>query len=150
MDQTPPFAVITGASRGIGAEYARALAAQGYDLLLVARDSTRLETLRHELHRVYQREIWTKSLDLSQSQAAETLYNLARSYRAEVSLLINNAGFGLYGHFVEMPHTGNAPTTCPHHCRKHPVISPRHAGSQTGGNDYRVFSCRILSHPVHH
>ena len=103
MDQTPPFAVITGASRGIGAEYARALAVQGYDLLLVARDSTRLETLRHELHRVYQREIWTESLDLSQPQAAETLYNLARSYRTEVSLLINNAGFGLYGHFVEMP-----------------------------------------------
>jgi len=103
MDQPPPFAVITGASRGIGAEYARALAAQGYDLLLVARDSTRLETLRHELHRVYQREIWTESLDLSQPQVAETLYTLARSYRAEVSLLINNAGFGLYGDFVEMP-----------------------------------------------
>ena len=46
--------------------YVRALAAQGYDLLLVARDSTRLETLRQELHRVYQREIWTESLDLSQ------------------------------------------------------------------------------------
>jgi len=102
MDQTPPFAVITGASRGIGAEYARALAAQGYDLLLVARDSARLEKLKHELHRVYQIEIWTESLDLSQSQAAETLYNLARSYRTEVSLLINNAGFGVYGHFVEM------------------------------------------------
>ena len=102
MDQTPLFAVITGASRGIGAEYARALAAQGYDLLLVARDSTRLETLRHEL-RLYRREIWTESLDLSQSQAAETLYNLAHSYRTEVSLLINNAGFGLYGEFAGMP-----------------------------------------------
>ena len=103
MDQTSPFAVITGASRGIGAEYARALAAQGYDLLLVARDSTRLETLRHELHRMYQKEIWTESLDLSQSQSAETLYNLAHSYRTEVSLLINNAGFGVYGEFASMP-----------------------------------------------
>jgi len=103
MDQTPPFAVITGASRGIGAEYAQALAAQGYDLLLVARDSTRLETLRHELHHVYQREIWTESLDLSQPQAAETLYKLARSYRTEVSLLINTAGYGFYGEFAGMP-----------------------------------------------
>jgi short-subunit dehydrogenase len=103
MDQTPPFAVITGASRGIGAEYARALATQGYDLLLVARDSTRLEILRRELHPVTQREIWTESLDLSQPQAAETLHDLARSHRPEVSLLINNAGFGLYGNFVEMP-----------------------------------------------
>jgi short-subunit dehydrogenase len=103
MDQTSPFAIITGASRGIGAEYARALAAQGYDLLLVARDSTRLEALRHELHPVAQREIWTESLDLSQPQTAETLYNLARSYRTDVSLLINNAGFGRYGDFAEMP-----------------------------------------------
>ena len=52
---------------------------------------------------MHQREIWTESLDLSQPQAAETLYNLARSYRPEVSLLINNAGFGLYGDFAEMP-----------------------------------------------
>ena len=103
MDQTLPFAVITGASRGIGAEYARALAAKGYDLFLVGRDSSRLEALRHELHRVSQREVWVASLDLSQPQAAETLYNLARSHRAEVSVLINNAGFGLYGDFAEMP-----------------------------------------------
>jgi uncharacterized protein len=103
MDQTPPFAIITGASRGIGAEYARALAGKGYDLFLVGRDSPRLEELRHELHRMHQREIWTESLDLSQPQAAETLYNLARSYRPEVSLLINNAGFGLYGDFAGMP-----------------------------------------------
>jgi len=103
MDQTSPFAIITGASRGIGAEYARALASQGYDLLLVARDSTRLEILRQELHRVTQREIWTESLDLSQPQAAETLHDLALSYRAEVSLLINNAGFGSYGDFVDIP-----------------------------------------------
>jgi hypothetical protein len=103
MDQRPPFAVITGASRGIGAEYARALAAQGYDLFLVGRDVTRLETLRQELHQVTQREIWVESLDLSQPQAAETLYDLARTYRSEVSLLINNAGFGLYGEFAGMP-----------------------------------------------
>jgi len=102
MSQSTPFAVITGASRGIGAEYARALAAQGYDLLLVARDATRLEILRQELHRIYPREFWTESLDLSQPQAAATLYEVAHSHRKEVSLLINNAGFGLYGDFAEM------------------------------------------------
>lgn len=103
MDQLPPFAVITGASRGIGAEYARALAAQGYDVLLIGRDKTRLETLRQELQREHQREVWMESLDLSKPQAAETLYKLAQSYRSEVSLLVNNAGFGLYGDFAEMP-----------------------------------------------
>jgi len=103
MDQITPFAVITGASKGIGAEYARALARQGYDLLLVARDRTCLETLRQELHAVTQRDIWVESLDLSQPQSAEALYGLARSYRSEVSLLINNAGFGMYGDFADMP-----------------------------------------------
>ena len=103
MNQTTPFAIITGASRGIGAEYARALAGKGYDLLLIGRDVARLETLRQDLHCVTQREIWVESLDLSQPQAAETLHNLARSCRSDISLLINNAGFGLYGDFAEMP-----------------------------------------------
>ncbi|MDH5775277.1 MAG: SDR family oxidoreductase [Nitrospirota bacterium] len=95
--------MVTGASRGIGAEYARALAGQGYDLLLVGRDKARLETLRQELLHMSQREIWMESLDLSQPRAAQTLYDLARSYRSEVSLFINNAGFGRYGDFVDMP-----------------------------------------------
>jgi len=103
MNQTAPFAIVTGASRGIGAEYARALACQGYELLLIGRDVTRLENLRQELKNVTQREIWMESLDLSQPQAAQTLYDLARSYRSEVSLLINNAGFGRYGDFADMP-----------------------------------------------
>jgi len=103
MNQTTPFAVITGASRGIGAEYARTLAGQGYDMLLIGQDVTRLKTLQQELHAVNQREIWVESLDLSQPQAAETLYDLAWSYRSQVSLLINNAGFGMYGDFAEMP-----------------------------------------------
>jgi hypothetical protein len=103
MNQTAPFAIVTGASRGIGAEYARTLASQDYDLLLIGRDVTRLETLRQELHRVTQGEIWVEALDLSQPKAAQTLYDLARTYRSEVSLLINNAGFGQYGNFAEMP-----------------------------------------------
>jgi len=103
MSQARPFAVITGASRGIGAEYARTLAAQGYDLLLVARDHTRLDMLREELQHGHQGEIRTESLDLSQPQAATTLYEMAHSHREEVSLLINNAGFGLYGNFADMP-----------------------------------------------
>ncbi len=98
-----PFAVITGASRGIGAEYARALSGQGYDVLLIGRDKERLETLRQELLRTDQREVWVESLDLSQPQAAEALYNLSGTYRSEVSLLINNAGFGMYGEFADMP-----------------------------------------------
>ena len=103
VNQTIPFAVITGASRGIGAEYARALSRQGYELLLVSRDVKRLESLRQELQQVSQKEIWIESIDLSQPQSAKNLYNLTRSYRSDISLLINNAGFGYYGDFSEMP-----------------------------------------------
>ncbi|WP_342349076.1 SDR family oxidoreductase [uncultured Nitrospira sp.] len=103
MNNITPFAVITGASRGIGAEYARALAAQGYDLLLVARDQNRLNQLTKEIQQTTSIQIWTETLDLARPHAAETLYQLAQSYRPHVSLLVNNAGFGLYGLFAEMP-----------------------------------------------
>lgn len=103
MENTSPFAVITGASRGIGGEYARTLAAQGYDLLLVARDHNRLTQLAEEIQRTTPVQVWIESLDLAQPHAAETLYHLAQSYRSHVSLLINNAGFGSYGLFTDMP-----------------------------------------------
>ncbi len=103
LKNLPAFAIITGASRGIGAEYARALASQGYALLLIGRDMVRLEQLRQELLQVSQAEIWVESLDLSHLQAAQTLYDLARTHRSDVSLLINNAGFGQYGDFTNIP-----------------------------------------------
>lgn len=103
MGNTSPFAIITGASRGIGAEYARALAAQGYDLLLVARDQSRLNQLSQEIQQAFSVQVWTEPLDLARPHAAETLYSLAQSYRPHVSLLVNNAGFGLYGLFASMP-----------------------------------------------
>jgi short-subunit dehydrogenase len=103
MGNIPPFAVITGASRGIGAEYARALAAQGYDLLLVARDKTRLDQLGEEVHHAYSVRVWTETLDLARPNASLTLYHLAQSCRPHVSLLVNNAGFGMYGLFTGMP-----------------------------------------------
>ena len=102
MSQTPPFSVITGASRGIGAEYARALAAQGHELLLVARDHNRLKAVRQELLQVTEQKIWVESLDLSQPHAAESLHKMAGTCRSDASLLINNAGFGLYGDFADM------------------------------------------------
>ena len=103
MNALPPFAVITGASRGIGAEYARALAAQGYDLLLVARDQTRLDQLAGELQDVYSVKVWRETLDLAKPNASSTLYHLAQSFRPHVALLVNNAGFGRYGLMSDMP-----------------------------------------------
>lgn len=97
-----PFAVITGASRGIGAAYARAIAQRGFDLLLVSRDKVRLQTLAIHLQNTYSAQITTEILDLAQPDAGHQLFVRAQQQSDHVDLLINNAGFGMYGPFVEM------------------------------------------------
>jgi hypothetical protein len=98
-----PFAVVTGASRGIGADYARALAAKGYDLLLVARDRDRLDRLAAEIKSAVPVSVDVAVQDLSQPEAAHQLFVSARALRPATDLLVNNAGFGLYGPFAEQP-----------------------------------------------
>ncbi|MGH7204970.1 MAG: SDR family NAD(P)-dependent oxidoreductase [Nitrospiraceae bacterium] len=100
---TRPFAIVTGASRGIGAEYARALAARRFDLLLVSRDKDRMNRLALELTGRHQVQVDSEVLDLAEPEAAHRLYVAARQRRPAANLLINNAGFGLFGEFVEMP-----------------------------------------------
>ncbi len=97
-----PFAVVTGSSRGIGAAYARALASKGYDLLLVARDHEALDRLRVELS-AYAVSVSHELIDLSEPEAAHRLFVAACQFRGLPDLLVNNAGFGLFGEFVEMP-----------------------------------------------
>lgn len=97
------FAVVTGASRGIGAEYAKALAAAGYDLLLVARDQARLIALASQLSTTHQVDVHTEVLDLADAGAAQRLYIAARQRRVHVDVLINNAGFGAFGPFIDLP-----------------------------------------------
>lgn len=97
------FAVVTGASRGIGAEYAKTLAAAGYDLLLVSRDEVSLKNLAAELCERYQVMAYTEVIDLAVPDAAQRLYVAARQRRDHVDLLINNAGFGVFGPFIDVP-----------------------------------------------
>lgn len=98
-----PFAIVTGASRGIGAAYARLLASRGYDLLLVSRDETRLTHLSRELETNHRVQAHVFIADLAQPAAAHQLFVESRQYRQTPEMLINNAGFGLYGEFVSHP-----------------------------------------------
>jgi hypothetical protein len=92
--------VVTGASSGIGAELARALARRGADLVLTARRGERLEALAAELrdrHRVAAEAI---ALDLARPGAAGELWRAARAGGA-IDVLVNNAGFGVFGAFTD-------------------------------------------------
>lgn len=95
-------ALITGASSGIGEAYARRLAADGYDLTLVARREERLRALADELSTAHGIEADVLTADLARE---EDIIRVAAAIRgmSNLTLLINNAGFGTRGTFTEVP-----------------------------------------------
>lgn len=95
------FILITGASSGIGYEMAQQLAAKQYNLILVARNVDKLSALSQELMRNYNVDVRHIGKDLSKPEHAVELYDEIHSGKLVVSHLVNNAGFGGYGHFVD-------------------------------------------------
>jgi len=89
--------LITGASAGLGVEFARQLSGRGQRLVLVARRKDRLDTLAKELGNAR-----AVAIDLSKSGAAAKLLADLKAAGEEVDTLINNAGFGLVGRFAEL------------------------------------------------
>ena len=87
-------ALVTGASSGIGRDIARQLSALGYDLILVARRKTRLESLKKELST----NVEIITTDLSSTFNCMKLYEQIK--KEDIDILINNAGFGLAGEFT--------------------------------------------------
>jgi uncharacterized protein len=94
------LAVITGASSGIGASFARKLAARGYDLLLVARREDRLRSLASELRELHRGKADVLACDLTHADHREMLAHAIEA-APDLSLLVNNAGFGTNGYFWE-------------------------------------------------
>lgn len=91
----PGVAVVTGASSGIGAAFARALAARGHDLFLVGRRADRLTALASDLRRLNDISADVRVVDLADSSQAETLASSISEI--EPKLLVNAAGFGTFG-----------------------------------------------------
>ena len=96
------YALITGASKGIGRSFARQLAAKKYNLLLVARAEQELQRLAEELHNAHGVDVRYLTIDLSQSGAAATVTNWCAEQTSSLSILINNAGYGVWGLFQDL------------------------------------------------
>jgi short-subunit dehydrogenase len=97
------IALITGASSGIGKELARIHASKNGDLILVARRSEELELLKKELEEKHAIKVWIFVKDLTSKDAAKEVYEFTKSNQLEVDYLLNNAGFGGHGFFVDRP-----------------------------------------------
>ena len=99
VERYGPWALVTGASAGIGAEFARQLSEKGLNLVVVARRRQRLEDLARDLESRNKVQVRIVTVDLSQSDFLPTILSVTNSI--EIGLLVNNAGFGLAGHLIE-------------------------------------------------
>ncbi|MDX6740636.1 SDR family oxidoreductase [Actinocorallia sp. A-T 12471] len=96
-------ALITGASSGLGAEFAAQLAARGHDLVLVARSADRLAAVAERLTAVHGVRADVVVQDLAEPDAARRVADRLADLGLQVDLLVNNAGFGTCGRFEEIP-----------------------------------------------
>ncbi|TWI97573.1 hypothetical protein JN11_03393 [Mucilaginibacter frigoritolerans] len=93
------YALITGASKGIGRSVALQLAGWGYNLLLTARSETELQQIAELIKKDYGVDVYYLAIDLSENGAAAKLSDWGKGLSVPISILINNAGFGAWGNF---------------------------------------------------
>lgn len=94
--------LITGASSGIGLELAKVFARHGYDLIIAARSKEKMDVLKRELEATYKVEVDVCEVDLSSVNGADQLYEAVKTLGKEVEILVNNAGAGYVGEFLEI------------------------------------------------
>lgn len=99
---TGKTALVTGASSGLGTDFAHQLAAEGADLILVARRQELLETVAADIRRDHGVRVDVRAVDLVDAAAREQLAADLRAEERPVSILINNAGFGVFGDFRDV------------------------------------------------
>ncbi|RZK74072.1 MAG: SDR family oxidoreductase [Pedobacter sp.] len=96
------YALVTGASKGIGKEIAIQLAAKGFNLMLVSRSETELQQIVPDLEK-YSVTASYLACDLSLPQAAQQVSDWVNLQTKELSVVVNNAGFGIWGGFKDLP-----------------------------------------------
>ena len=92
--------LITGASSGLGLEFARLYAKDRQDLVLVARNEGKLYEIKNELETQYSIQVYVYAKDLSEDDSALDVYDFILEKELYINILINNAGFGDYGKFI--------------------------------------------------
>lgn len=100
---TGRWALVTGASSGLGVDFARELADRDCNLILVARREDRLHDLAEELRTERSVEVEIEPCDLGDRTAVDDLCDGLSARGRNVDLLVNNAGFGAYGNYLEIP-----------------------------------------------
>jgi hypothetical protein len=100
-DNSPKYALITGASEGIGLELARLMASEGWNLILVARREAILREISTELFRRHSVICEAIAADLAIPASPERIHHITQAKGLKIDALINNAGFGYYGFFQE-------------------------------------------------
>ncbi len=94
-------ALITGASGGLGQDFAELFAEQGYQLVLVARSEEKLKRIALSLEEEYKVKVYYFVQDLSEAKSASKVYTELKALNLNVDVLINNAGFGKFGAFAK-------------------------------------------------
>lgn len=103
MEKQKNYALITGGSKGIGKAIALQLASKGSNLLLVARNESELQKVADEIKANYQVEVDFFATDLSSPDAVDAVFKWTTDHNYAINILVNNAGFGIFGRFEEVP-----------------------------------------------
>jgi uncharacterized protein len=95
-------ALVTGGSSGLGVDFAKELAKEGANLILVARREERLKTVQAEIEKDFGVDVNVVVMDLTVTDAPQVLYDQLKGAGKQVDVLVNNAGYGLFGTFLEL------------------------------------------------
>ena len=102
MKTTRETVLITGATSGIGNDFAHIFAEKGYDLFLASRNREKMDSIKKKLEDLYGINVKTMSIDLAKPLSARKVYEESISQKIDVRVLVNNAGFGIHGEHADL------------------------------------------------